>query len=183
MVYCDFRVQYQTLTIQRMILECAVLQESHDDYYTVVPLNTVFETIPEIFLVEFIWTPSASKSSIKYQNLGQGPGSIPGGASAPCALEQGASRGIVPLDRAANGYFQGQICKPWYHVACERLHTPPRFEAVQIDVWILKAQWPGKAHVKSWCVKLGCGLKTKTKFLSFTNKHWLLRAQYLFLYL
>ena len=71
MVYCDFRVQYQTLTIQRMILEFTVLQESHGDYYTVVPLNTVFETIPEIFLVEFIWTPSASKSSSKDQNLGQ----------------------------------------------------------------------------------------------------------------
>ena len=42
----------QTLTIDHMLLECAVLQECRDEYYTVNSLNTVFETIPETCIVE-----------------------------------------------------------------------------------------------------------------------------------
>ena len=37
----------QTLTIDHKLLECAVLQESRDEYYTVDTLNTLFETIPD----------------------------------------------------------------------------------------------------------------------------------------
>ena len=44
----------QTLTLDHMLLECAVLQESRDEYYTVDTLNTLFETIPESCIVEFL---------------------------------------------------------------------------------------------------------------------------------
>ena len=44
----------QTLTIDHMLLECTVSRESRDDYYTADSLNTLFETIPETFIVEFL---------------------------------------------------------------------------------------------------------------------------------
>ena len=44
----------QTLTIAHMLLECAVLQECCDEYYTVDSLNALFETIPETCIVEFL---------------------------------------------------------------------------------------------------------------------------------
>ena len=44
----------QTLTIDHMLLECALLQECCDEYYTVDSLNTLFETIPETCIVEFL---------------------------------------------------------------------------------------------------------------------------------
>ena len=37
----------QTLTIDHMLLECALLQECRDEYYTVDSLNALLETIPE----------------------------------------------------------------------------------------------------------------------------------------
>ena len=37
-----------------MLLECALLQECRDEYYTVHSLNALFETIPETFIVEFL---------------------------------------------------------------------------------------------------------------------------------
>ena len=43
----------QTLTIEHMLLECAVLQECRE-YYTVDSLNTLFETTPETCIVEFL---------------------------------------------------------------------------------------------------------------------------------
>ena len=42
------------LTIDHMLLECAVLQECRDEYYTVDSLNTLFETIPETCILEFL---------------------------------------------------------------------------------------------------------------------------------
>ena len=45
----------QTLTIGHMLLECAVLQEWHGEYYTVDSLTTIFETIPETYIVKFLW--------------------------------------------------------------------------------------------------------------------------------
>ena len=45
----------QILTIDHMLLECAVLQECCDEYYTVDSWNALFETIPEICIVEFLW--------------------------------------------------------------------------------------------------------------------------------
>ena len=44
----------QTLTIDHMLLECAVSQECHDDYYTADSLNTLLKTIPETCIVEFL---------------------------------------------------------------------------------------------------------------------------------
>ena len=44
----------QTLTIDYMLLECAVLRGSRDEYYTADSLNTLFETIPETCIVEFL---------------------------------------------------------------------------------------------------------------------------------
>ena len=44
----------QTLSIDHMLLECAVLQECRDKYYTVDSLNTLFEKIPETCIVEFL---------------------------------------------------------------------------------------------------------------------------------
>ena len=44
----------QTLTIDHLLLECAVLQECRDEYYTVDSLNTLFQTIPETCLLEFL---------------------------------------------------------------------------------------------------------------------------------
>ena len=44
----------QTLTIDHMILECAVLQESRDEYYTAVLLYTLLQTIPQTCTVEFL---------------------------------------------------------------------------------------------------------------------------------
>ena len=37
-----------------MLLECAVLQECCDKYYTADSLKTLFETIPETCIVEFL---------------------------------------------------------------------------------------------------------------------------------
>ena len=45
----------QTLTIDHMLLECALLQECRDEYYTVDSLNALFETIPGTRVVEFLW--------------------------------------------------------------------------------------------------------------------------------
>ena len=36
-----------------MLLECTVLQQSRDEYYTADSLGTLFETIPEAGIVEF----------------------------------------------------------------------------------------------------------------------------------
>ena len=44
----------QTLTIDHMLLECALLQECRDEYYTVDSLNALFETIPETCIVKFL---------------------------------------------------------------------------------------------------------------------------------
>ena len=44
----------QTLTIDHMPLECALLQDCRDEYYTVDSLNALFETIPETCIVEFL---------------------------------------------------------------------------------------------------------------------------------
>ena len=44
----------QTLTINHMLLECAVLRECRDEYYTVDSLNTLLQTIPETCIVEFL---------------------------------------------------------------------------------------------------------------------------------
>ena len=44
----------QTLSIDHMLLECAVLQECHDEYYTVDSLNILFEKIPKTCIVEFL---------------------------------------------------------------------------------------------------------------------------------
>ena len=43
----------QTLTIDHMLLECAVLKECRDEYYT-VDSNPLFQTIPETCIVEFL---------------------------------------------------------------------------------------------------------------------------------
>ena len=45
----------QAMTIDHMLLECAVLQECRDGYYTVDSFNPLFETIPETCIVEFLW--------------------------------------------------------------------------------------------------------------------------------
>ena len=44
----------QILTIDHMLLECAVLQACRDEYYTVDSLNALFGTIPETCIVEFL---------------------------------------------------------------------------------------------------------------------------------
>ena len=44
----------QTLTIDHILLECALLQEGRDEYYTVDSLNALFKTIPETCIVEFL---------------------------------------------------------------------------------------------------------------------------------
>ena len=44
----------QRLTIDHMLLKCAVLLECRDEYYTVDSLNALFETIPETCIVEFV---------------------------------------------------------------------------------------------------------------------------------
>ena len=44
----------QTLTIEHMLLECAVLQECRDEYYTVDSLNALFWTIAETYIVELL---------------------------------------------------------------------------------------------------------------------------------
>ena len=44
----------QTLTIDHMLLECALLQKCRDEYYTVDSFNALFETIPETCIEEFL---------------------------------------------------------------------------------------------------------------------------------
>ena len=44
----------QKLTIDHMVLECALLQECRDEYYTVDSLNALLETIPETCIVEYL---------------------------------------------------------------------------------------------------------------------------------
>ena len=47
-------VSGQTLTIEHILLECTVLQQNRDEYYTVDSLRTLFETIPEACIIEFL---------------------------------------------------------------------------------------------------------------------------------
>ena len=47
--HCD-----QTLTIEHMLLECTVLQQIRDEYYTTDSLRTLFETISKTCIVEFL---------------------------------------------------------------------------------------------------------------------------------
>ena len=47
--HCD-----QTLTLEHMLLECTVLQHSRNEYYTADSLRTLFETVPEACIVEFL---------------------------------------------------------------------------------------------------------------------------------
>ena len=65
----------QTLTIDHMLLECAMMQASHDEYYTADSLNILFETTPENCIVEFlreagffylIWTVRHSIQSLTW---------------------------------------------------------------------------------------------------------------------
>ena len=44
----------QTLTIDHMLLDCAVFQESREEHYTADSLNTLFEATPETCIVEFL---------------------------------------------------------------------------------------------------------------------------------
>ena len=44
----------QSLNIDHMLLECAVLQECRNEYYTVDSLNALYETITETCIVEFL---------------------------------------------------------------------------------------------------------------------------------
>ena len=44
----------QMLTINHMLPECAVLQESRDEYFTADSLYTIFETVPETCILEFL---------------------------------------------------------------------------------------------------------------------------------
>ena len=44
----------QTLTIDHVLLECALLQECRDEYHAIDSLNALFETIPEACIVEFL---------------------------------------------------------------------------------------------------------------------------------
>ena len=44
----------QTLTIEHIPLECTVLQQCQDVYYTVDSLRTLFETTPEACIIEFL---------------------------------------------------------------------------------------------------------------------------------
>ena len=44
----------QTLNIDHMLLECAMVKECRDEYYTADSLNTLFGTIPETCIVEFL---------------------------------------------------------------------------------------------------------------------------------
>ena len=44
----------QTLTIEHILQECAVLQHSRDEYYSVDSLRTLFEMIPEACIIEFL---------------------------------------------------------------------------------------------------------------------------------
>ena len=43
-----------TLTIEHMLLECTVLQQIRDEYYIADSLRTLFETIPDTCIVEFL---------------------------------------------------------------------------------------------------------------------------------
>ena len=58
-----------------MLIECALLQESRDEYYTADSLSTLFGTTPETFIVEFlgeeglfylIWTVRHSIQSLTW---------------------------------------------------------------------------------------------------------------------
>ena len=44
----------QTLTIEHMLLECTVLQQICDEYYTADSLRTLFEIFPETCIVKFL---------------------------------------------------------------------------------------------------------------------------------
>ena len=44
----------QTLTLEHMLPECTVLQQSRDEYYTADTLETLFETVPEACKIEFL---------------------------------------------------------------------------------------------------------------------------------
>ena len=49
-----YRTLTLTLTIEHILLECTVLQQSRDKYYTVDSLRNLFEMIPEAWIIEFL---------------------------------------------------------------------------------------------------------------------------------
>ena len=114
---------------------------------------------------------AASWSSGRMQDTGLGskvksrvPYSI--GASPRCAPESMAYHAVMP---GANGYLWGQICKPWYQVACEQLYTPQGVEMdIQIDILTVKAQWSGKALVKVCRAELSASVWTGNSDYRFT---------------
>ena len=65
----------QTLSIDHMFLEYAVLQECREEYYTADSLNTLFEIIPETCIVEFLWDSSIcyELSDILYKSSLESP--------------------------------------------------------------------------------------------------------------
>ena len=44
----------QSLAIDQMLLECAILQESRDEYYTVDAMKTLFGAIPGPCILQFL---------------------------------------------------------------------------------------------------------------------------------
>ena len=120
---------------------------------------------------------AASWSSGRVQDSGLGSRSSPGFNTPPVRPlvvppEQGASRCIASFDPGANGYLWGQICKPWRQVACERLYTPRGVEMdIQMDIWIVKAQWPGKVLVKVCRAELCAWMWTQNSDFTFFTLH------------
>ena len=64
----------QMLTIDHMLLECAVLHESHDKYYTADSFHTISKTVPKTCIVKFlqearfVYLIGMVRSSIKILN-------------------------------------------------------------------------------------------------------------------
>ena len=50
----------QTLYVDHIRLECAVLQQSRDGHYTINSFRTLFETISDVWIVHFWKKPGAS---------------------------------------------------------------------------------------------------------------------------
>ena len=98
----------------------------------------------------------------------------PASVSARCASKQGTSHCIGSLDPGANGLLWGQMCKPWRQVVCERLYTSQGAKNdIQMDVYIVKAQWPWKVLVKVCRAELWAWMWTENTDFTFTLKIYL----------
>ena len=129
-----------------MLLECAVLQECGDEYYTADSLNTIFQTIPETCKVEFprevgffclIWhnlltsiAPSPGQHNWAWVHYAGGPRRPP-----PPQLQFRRSRDLAHASIPLAQTPWGLTGRAWLQAGAQRvvIAVDPSFNSLGID--------------------------------------------------